>query len=102
MPSLWKFGGLTPLRLTQLGVKKMGEDELSTRSASLSYYFMLALFPMLLFLVSLVGLVARAGSELRENIMAALGRVAPGSATDLIHNVVNQTLLNNVCNLVLG
>ena len=28
MPSLWKFGGLTPLKLTQLGIKKIGEDEL--------------------------------------------------------------------------
>jgi uncharacterized BrkB/YihY/UPF0761 family membrane protein len=45
MPSLWKFGGLTPLELTQLAIRKIGEDELSTRSAALSYYFILALFP---------------------------------------------------------
>jgi membrane protein len=95
MPSLWKFGGLTPLRLSQLGVKKMGEDELSTRSASLSYYFMLALFPMFLFLVSLLGLFARSGSQLRDSIITGLGRLAPGSAADLIHNVVNQTLMHS-------
>ena len=60
LPSLWKFGGLTPLKLIKLSVKKIGEDELSTRSAALSYYFLLALFPMLLFLVSLVaGLLRR-------------------------------------------
>ena len=46
MPSLWKFGGLTPLRLIKLATHKVGEDELSTRSASLSYYFLLALFPL--------------------------------------------------------
>lgn len=94
MPSLWKFGGLTPLRLTQLGIKKLGEDELSTRSASLSYYFLLALFPMFLFLVSLIAVFAGPGSELRENIIAALGQLAPGSASDLVHNVVNQTFTN--------
>ena len=94
MPSLWKFGGLTPLRLTQLGIKKLGEDELSMRSASLSYYFLLALFPMFLFLVSLIAVFAGPGSELRENIIAALGRLAPGSASDLVHNVVNQTFTN--------
>ena len=95
MPSLWKFGGLTPLKLTQLGIKKLGEDELSTRAASLSYYFLLALFPMFLFAVSLVGVFAGPGSQLRDTIVAALGRLAPGSASDLVHNVVNQTFKNS-------
>jgi membrane protein len=91
MPSLWKFGGLTPLKLTQLAVRKIGDDELSTRSAALSYYFILALFPMLLFLVSLIGLFAGPGSQLRDSIISGLGRLAPGSASDLVHSVVNQT-----------
>lgn len=95
MPSLWKFGGLTPLKLTQLGIKKVGEDELSTRATSLSYYFLMALFPMFLFLVSLVGVFAGPGSQLRENIITALGQLAPGSASDLVHNVVNQTFTNS-------
>src|SRR5436853_7865028 len=91
LPSLWKFGGLTPLKLIKLSIKKIGEDELSTRSASLSYYFLLALFPMILFLVSMVGVVAGPGSQLRDTIISALGRLAPGSASDLILNVINQT-----------
>ncbi|MBV8672664.1 MAG: YihY/virulence factor BrkB family protein [Acidobacteriaceae bacterium] len=95
MPSLWKFGGLTPLRLVQLGIRKLGEDELSTRSAALSYYFLLSLFPMLLFVVSLLGLLAGPGSQLRESITAALGRLAPGSASALVHNVVTQTSTNS-------
>jgi|SRR5579859_677610 len=95
MPSLWKFGGLTPLKLTQLGIKKIGEDELSTRSASLSYYFLGALFPMLLFLVSLIGVFASPGSPLRDNIITAIGRLAPGSASNLIQSVVNQTFTNS-------
>jgi membrane protein len=83
MPSLWKFGGLTPLKLTQLAIEKIGEDELSTRSAALSYYFILALFPMLLFLVSLIGVFAGPGSQMRDSIISGLGRLAPGSASDL-------------------
>ncbi len=92
MRSLWKFGGLTPLGLTRLTIKKIGSDELSTRSAALSYYFLLALFPMFLFLMSLIGILAGPGSELRENIISAFGRLAPGSASQLVHNVINQTL----------
>ncbi|MBA3913173.1 MAG: YihY/virulence factor BrkB family protein [Acidobacteriales bacterium] len=91
MPSLWKFGGLTPLKLIQLALTKIGEDELSTRSAALSYYFVLALFPMILFLLSLVGFVAGVHSQLRESIISGLGRLAPGSAAQLIHTVVDQT-----------
>ena len=62
LPSLWKFGGLGPVRLIKLVVQKISEDELSTRASSLSYYFLLALFPLLLFLVSLLALFA--GSQL--------------------------------------
>src|SRR5438270_177915 len=95
LPSLWKFGGLTPLKLIKLSVKKIGEDELSTRSASLSYYFLLALFPMFLFLVSLVGVFAGPGSQLRESIISGLGRLAPGSASALVESVTNQTFKNS-------
>ncbi|PYX88194.1 MAG: hypothetical protein DMG68_09250 [Acidobacteria bacterium] len=91
MPSLWKFGGLTPIKLIQLAAKKIGDDELSTRSAALSYYFMGALFPMFLFLVSLVGVLSGPGSRLRESIISGLGRLAPGSASQLVHSVVDQT-----------
>lgn len=94
MASLWKFGGLTPLALTKLAVKKVGDDELSTSSAALSYYFLLALFPMLLFLVSLIAVVAGPGSQLRETLVSALGRLAPGSASDLVHKIIDQTFKN--------
>ncbi|HEY7353585.1 MAG TPA: YihY/virulence factor BrkB family protein [Terriglobales bacterium] len=91
MPSLWKFGGLTPIRLTQAVFRKIGEDELSTRSASLSYYFLLALFPLILFLFSLLGVFADGNSQLQEAIINSLSRMAPGSATDLIRGVIHQT-----------
>ncbi len=91
MPSLWKFGGLTPILVTQRAIEKLGKDELSTRSAALSYYFILAVFPMLLFVVSLIGIFAGQNSELRETIFSALGHLVPGSASDLMHTVVSQT-----------
>ncbi|MGH9517673.1 MAG: YihY/virulence factor BrkB family protein [Terriglobales bacterium] len=91
MPSLWKFGGLTPLSLLRLTIKKIGDDELSTRSASLSYYFLLALFPLFLFLLSLIGAIAGAHSQLQENIVGSMSRLAPGSAAELVRTVISQT-----------
>ena len=95
MPSLWKFGGLTPLRLVQLAIKKIGQDELSTRSSALSYYFLLSLFPMLLFLISLLGIFAGSASQFRDTILAGLARVAPGSASSLIQNVLSQIITSS-------
>jgi membrane protein len=46
---------------------------------------------MILFLISLVGLFAAPGSQLRDSIVTALGRLAPGSASTLVQSVVNQT-----------
>jgi membrane protein len=91
MPSLWKFGGLTPIGLLRLVSKKMGDDELSTRSASLSYYFLLALFPLFLFLLSLIGAIAGPNSQLQGNIIGSLSQLAPGSAADMVRSVVLQT-----------
>ena len=91
MPSLWKLGGLTPLSLLRRTFKKIGDDELSTRSASLSYYFLLALFPLFLFLLSLIGAIAGAHSQLQENIVGSMSRLAPGSAAELVRTVVSQT-----------
>ena len=92
IPSLWKFGGLTPLQLIRLATDKIGEDELSTRSAALSYYFVGALFPMLLFLLSLLGIFAGAGTQFRDTIIGGLARVVPGSASQLIERVLNQVI----------
>jgi membrane protein len=91
MPSLWKFGGLTPIGLTQAVARKAGEDELSTRSASLSYYFLLALFPLFLFLMSLIGVFAGPNSQLHQTITNSLSRLAPGSASELVRSVIGQT-----------
>jgi membrane protein len=67
MPSLWKFSGLTPLKLVQLDYQHAQ------------------------FLVSLIGMLAGAGSQLQERIVSSLDRLAPGSASDLVRNVVYQT-----------
>lgn len=103
MPSLWKFGGLTPIGLVRLVIKKIGDDELSTRSAALSYYFLLALFPLFLFLLSLIGAIAGPNSQLQENIIGSMSRLAPGSAAELVRSVVLQTFKSsNGIKLALG
>lgn len=82
--------GLTPLRLIIRSWKSIQEDDVFGRSAALSYYFMLALFPLLLFLLSLVGLFAGSGIELRQSLMQMLARIVPTSASQLINTTVEE------------
>src|SRR5881396_245332 len=58
------------------------DDELLGRSAQLSYYFLLALFPLLLFLITLFGYFNGAGSHLRHRLITYLGEVMPATALD--------------------
>jgi membrane protein len=69
---------------------EMQSDEIFGRSAQLSYYFLLALFPLLLFLTTLLGYFADTGTELRDSLIGYLGKVMPTSATDLVHTTVDE------------
>jgi membrane protein len=89
-PSLWKFGGLTPVKLGKQVWQDMNEDEVGVRSAALAYYFVLAIFPAMLFLLSLLGFFATAGSHLRDTLFTTLARVLPGSASDLVHKTLDE------------
>lgn len=90
MASLWSLGGLTPLQLGKRVAQQISKDDLSGRAAQLAYYFLLALFPMLIFLISLLGFLSAPGSQLREALLANLSRVMPGSASDLVQKTIDE------------
>jgi len=60
------------------------EDQILGRAAQLSYYFLLALFPLLIFLVTLFGYFNGAGSHLQRRMIAYLGDVMPPAALQLV------------------
>jgi len=66
------------------------EDEILGRAAQLSYYFLLSLFPLLLFLITLFGYMAGAGSHLRHKLITYLGSVMPGAALQLVVATIDQ------------
>jgi len=69
---------------------RIEEDDIFGRAAQLSYYFLLALFPLLLFLVTLLGYFAQAGSELRNKLLIYLAAVMPASAVELVHATLEE------------
>ncbi|HEY9402539.1 MAG TPA: YihY/virulence factor BrkB family protein [Pyrinomonadaceae bacterium] len=88
--SLWQLGGLSWKELATRVWSEISEDDIFGRSAQLSYYFLLALFPLLLFITAVLGQFADAGSELRENLLSLLGSVVPQEAGDLIHETIEK------------
>jgi membrane protein len=69
--------------------KKSTEDDIFGRSAQLSYYFLLALFPLLLFLITLFGYLDSAGSHLRHQLISYLGSVMPSVALRLVVTTID-------------
>lgn len=88
MASLWKFGGLRPAALGKRVWSEIQKDEVFGRAAQLAYYFLLALFPLLLFLTSVIGVVMGAQTGLRESLFNYLGKVLPSSASQLVSTTV--------------
>ena len=89
-PSLWKLGGLSPFNLAKRVWKETTEDDISARSASLAYYFILAVFPAMLFVLSVVGLLTPAGSQWQASLFTTLARVMPDSAFDLVQKTFKE------------
>jgi membrane protein len=86
--SLWKLGGLSWKALAKRVWADIGKDDILGRAAQLSYYFLLALFPLLLFLMSVMGLIMGSGTGLRQSLFNYLGKVLPHSASELVSTTV--------------
>lgn len=89
MASLWKLRGLNP-KLAKTVWKETQDDDVFGRAAQLSYYFLLALFPLLIFLTSIVGLVIGTESGIRQNLFRYLSQVMPPSALQLIESTMQE------------
>src|SRR3954469_3329957 len=72
-------------------VREFKEDNLTDWAAALTYYGVLAIFPALLALVSVLGLV---GDSATQPLIDNLGKVAPGPAKDIFTSAI-QNLQKN-------
>lgn len=64
------------------------EDEVFARAAELSYYFLLALFPLLIFLTSVIGFLPGA----RDSLLNGVARVAPPDALKLVRDTLDDVV----------
>ena len=76
---------------TRLYEKAFDEDIFSS-AAQVGFYFMFALFPLLLFLISLMGLVLEKADDIRAELFVYLRQVMPGSALDLVQKTLEEVV----------
>lgn len=79
-----KAGWVTILRRS---LKQFKHDDVTDRAAALTYYGVLAIFPGLLALISVLGLL---GKSATNTILANLKQVAPGAVASFLKTVIDQ------------
>ncbi len=92
--SLWDLQGIPLKTVAKRTAHAFGEDNLLSRAAELSYYFLFALFPTLFSATALLGLVARSASQLYFQLLNYLALVVPHDALGLVLETFNQTTVH--------
>jgi len=73
----------------------INRNELIDRAYELAYNFLLAVFPMLLFLIGLLGMLASEGSKLRSDLFYDCRLVLPPAAYDLLIQTIREVTPNS-------
>jgi membrane protein len=92
--NLWDFQGTSAIAIIKRTVHAFNEDNLLSRAAELGYYFLFALFPTLVSVAAIVGLVARSATDLYVKMLNYLSLVVPQDALKIVLDTFNQTTLH--------
>ena len=80
-------------------LKEYKDDDLQDRAAALTYFGIQSIFPGLLVLVSLLGLL---GKSVTQQLTTNLGKAAPGSVSTIITNNVKHLQANHTASGIVG
>ena len=82
-----------PFDFRDFGTKlwqKVGDDDILGNAAQVAFYFSFALFPLLLFLMSLLGIILSDKEQLQTELFTILSQVMPQSAFDLVRETLDE------------
>jgi membrane protein len=88
--TIWKLGGLTLGELSRSVVRDALDDDLIGRASGLAFNFLLALFPLLVFLLALFGLFASRSIELRTGLLSYFADFLPPLAFQFLKNTTEE------------
>lgn len=70
--------------------KKISDDDIIGNAAQVAFYFSFAIFPLLLFLMSLLGILLSDKEDLQNELFLILGQVMPASAFQLVRDTLDE------------
>jgi len=89
--SLLTRAGLSWRELVLRIWRQIFEDALLGHCAELAYYFLFSIFPLLLFLTTLLGYLAEASDEVRVNLFTYIARISPSAdVTQLLADTLQE------------
>src|SRR5919109_2888459 len=88
--SIWHLGGLNPTQLAKRVWAEIDHDNVFNRASELAYNFLFAVFPLLLFLLGLLGIFASHAPALKQELISAFARVLPGDAYTLVSTTLEE------------
>ncbi|MDB4879256.1 MAG: ribonuclease [Gemmatimonadetes bacterium] len=83
--------GFNVVPLVKKTAKEIGEDRILSLAAETAYYFFFSLFPLLLFLTPLLGMLGN-GPELMEGLLDRLAATMPGDTISLLRRTLHEIL----------
>jgi membrane protein len=75
--------------------EKINDDDITGNAAQVAFYFSFAMFPLLLFFLTVFGMVLSNADELRAELFTYLQQVMPGSAFELVQTTLNEVAANS-------
>ncbi|PYQ40883.1 MAG: hypothetical protein DMG99_12665 [Acidobacteria bacterium] len=88
--SIWALGGLTWRELMRRVWGGINRNDLINRAYELAYNFLMAVFPMLLFMLGLLGMLASEGSKIRSDLFYYFQLVLPPMAYKLLVQTLSE------------
>jgi membrane protein len=90
---MWRRGGLSWRQLAVRVWRAFWDGQLGGRCAELAYYFLFSVFPLLLFLTTLIGYLAGPDSKLRVLLFRYLDHFSPSAeVTELLRGTLAQVI----------
>jgi membrane protein len=96
--NFWRLGGLSFTELGRRLWRESLQDELLGRAAQLAYYALLALFPALIFLTALMGLLSL--ERFMPELMSYLRDVLPADALMMVQRFLSQIAEGSGANIL--
>jgi membrane protein len=88
--SLWTLGGLTLSQLCHSVLDRIIENDVFGRAAELAFYFLFALFPLILIVMTLFGLLTSRSIEFQNHLLSSFADLLPTDALQLLKRVTNE------------